>query len=106
MLVRNVIFEANKRCVTKYADPKYTLEANLLCVSLLSWCQTAGLQDCKTPSSTPQTCCIGMDDLPKIVFPFLSSIFYSFLEKNHNISYKMDCVGQKEHPPHWKVLDG
>ena len=54
------------------------------------------------PSSTPQTRCIGMDDLPKIVFPFLSSIFYSFLEKNHNISYKMDCA----EPRPEKVLDG
>ena len=104
MLVRNVIFEADKRCVTKYADPKYTLEANLLCVSLLYWCGTTYRKPSPTP--TPQACCIGMDDLPKIVFPLLSSIFYSFLEKNHNISYKMDCVGQKEHPPYRKVLDG
>ena len=104
MLVRIVIFEADKRCVTKYADPKYTLEANLLCVSLLYWRGTTYRKPSPTP--TPQACCIGMDDLPKIVFPLLSSIFYSFLEKNHNISYKMDCVGQKEHPPYRKVLDG
>lgn len=44
-LVGNVIFEADKRCVTKYADPKYTPGANLLCVSLLYWCGTKYIEE-------------------------------------------------------------